>query len=190
MSSRLWLCQGVAAALAVSMAIACTDVNRPTGLTANAVDRNAAAQRTVKVNILDNCDSATYNAAVGPGTCDRAGGIKFPQFINLVGAHQALASYRFAPAGFTVHVGQTIAAMNMGGETHTFTRVSSFGGGLVPLLNQLSGNNTVVPECLTIPGSEFLAPGQTDVESVDAPGTALFQCCIHPWMRAVVQVVP
>lgn len=190
MSSPTWLCQGLAAALAVSMAIGCTDVSRPTDLAANDVDRNAAAQRTVSVNMLDNCDSTTYNAAVGPGTCDRTGGIKFQQFLDLVGAHQSFAAYRFAPAAFTVHVGQTIAAMNMGGETHTFTRVANFGGGIVPILNQLSGNNTVAPECLTIPGSEFLAPGQTDVESVDAPGTALFQCCIHPWMRAVVQVVP
>jgi hypothetical protein len=50
--------------------------------------------------------------------------------------------------------------------------------------------STPAPECLTLPGSEFLAPGATDVESVGAPGTANFQCCIHPWMRAVVQVVP
>lgn len=192
MSSRLWLCQGLAASLAAWAAVGCSDVSRPTDLAASsAVDRSVAAtQRVVNVNILDNCDGPTFNAAVGPGTCIRTGGIKFAQFLDLLGEHHTVASYRFAPAGFTVHAGQNIAAVNLGGEVHTFTRVADFGGGIVPILNQLTGDATVAPECLTIPGSEFLSPGATDVESIDAPGTAKFQCCIHPWMRAVVQVVP
>ncbi len=191
MSSRLWLYRGVAAAFAGSMVVACSDISRPTDLATNAVDRSAAAAlRTVNVNILDDCDGPSYNAAVGPGTCDRTGGIKFNQFLSLLTKDQKVDGYRFAPAAFTVHVGQNIAAVDLGGETHTFTRVAAFGGGLVPLLNDLSGNPTPAPECLTLPNSEFLSPGMTDMESVSAPGTALFQCCIHPWMRAVVQVVP
>lgn len=191
MPSRLW-CQGIAAVLVLSTAAACGDVSRPTDLAANSMAVNAAraAQQTVKVNILDNCDGPSFNAAIGAGTCNRTGGIKFGQFLSLLGKHQEVSAYRFSPAGFTVHVGQNIAAVNIGGEVHTFTRVANFGGGLVDLLNGLSGNPTPAPECLTLPGSEFLAPGATDVESVGAPGTANFQCCIHPWMRAVVQVVP
>lgn len=191
MKSRLWLYQGVAAAFAVSTAIGCTDVTPPTEVAATvAVNRNAAALRVMNVNILDNCDGPSFNAAVGPGTCSRTSGINFAQFLNLLGKHQTVSSYRFSPAGFTVHVGQNIAAVDLGGEVHTFTRVADFGGGVVPLLNTLSGNPTPAPECLTLPGSEFLPPGATDVESVGAPGTAKFQCCIHPWMRAVAQVVP
>lgn len=191
MKSRLWLYQGVAAAFAVSTAIGCTDVTPPTEVAATvAVNRNAAALRVVNVNILDNCDGPSFNAAVGSGTCNRTSGINFAQFLNLLGKHQAVSSYRFSPAAFTVHVGQNIAAVDLGGEVHTFTRVADFGGGVVPVLNALSGNPTPAPECLTLPGSEFLPPGATDVESVGAPGTAKFQCCIHPWMRAVAQVVP
>lgn len=191
MPTRLW-CQGVVAVLVVAAATACGDTTRPTDLAGSraTVSGARAAQQTVNVNILDDCDGPSFNAAVGPGTCNRTGGIKFGQFLSLLGKHQEVTSYRFSPAAFTVHVGQNIAAVNLGGETHTFARVANFGGGVVDLLNGLSGNPTPAPECLTLPGSEFLAPGATDVESVGAPGTAKFQCCIHPWMRAVVQVVP
>ena len=191
MPNRLW-CQGVVAVLVVAAATACGDTTRPTDLAASraTVSGARAAQQTVNVNILDNCDGPSFNAAVGPGTCNRTGGVNFGQFLSLLGKHQEVNSYRFSPAGFTVHVGQNIAAVNLGGEVHTFTRVANFGGGVVDLLNGLSGNPTPAPECLTLPGREFLPPGGTDVESVGAAGTANFQCCIHPWMRAVVQVVP
>lgn len=178
--------------LLLSVATACGDTPRPTEVATRSAAVNAAraAQQTVKVNILDNCDGPSFNAAIGPGTCNRTGGIKFGDFLSLLGKHHTVDSYRFSPGGFTVHVGQNMAAVNLGGEVHTFTRVASFGGGIVPLLNDLTGTPTPAPECLTLPGSEFLPPGGTDVESVGAPGTANFQCCIHPWMRAVVQVVP
>jgi plastocyanin len=196
MPSRFWSCHGVGAALAVCAVTACGDASRPTDVTASraaqaaAVSAARSAQQTVKVNILDNCDGPSFNAAIGPGTCIRTGGIKNAQFLSLLAKHHTVESYRFSPAGFTVHVGQNIAAVNLGGEVHTFTRVADFGGGLVPPLNDLTGTPTPAPECLTLPDGEFLPPGATDVESVGAPGTAKFQCCIHPWMRAVVQVVP
>ena len=191
MPSRVW-CQGVAAVLVLSVATACGDTTRPTEVAARsvAVDAARAVQQTVKVNMLDNCDGPSFNAAIGAGTCIRTGGIKVGDFLSLMGKHHVVDAYRFSPAAFTVHVGQNMAAVNLGGEVHTFTRVAAFGGGIVPLLNDLAGTLTPAPECLTLPGSEFVAPGGTDVESVGAPGTADFQCCIHPWMRVVVQVVP
>ncbi|HTL95068.1 MAG TPA: hypothetical protein VL157_05970 [Gemmatimonadaceae bacterium] len=191
MPSRLW-CQEVAAVLVISAVAACGDASRPTDVAAStaAVSAARAAQQTVKVNILDNCDGPSFNAVIGPGTCNRTGGIKNAQFFSLLAKHHTVESYSFSPAAFTVHVGQNIAAVNLGGEVHTFTRVAAFGGGIVPPLNDLTGTPTPAPECLTLPESEFLAPGATDVESVGTPGTANFQCCIHPWMRAVVQVVP
>ena len=36
---------------------------------------------------------------------------------------------------------------NLGGETHTFTRVKKFGGGFVAWLNAASGNPEPAPEC-------------------------------------------
>jgi hypothetical protein len=68
-----------------------------------------------------------------------------------------------------------------GGELHTFTRVQNFGGGIVPLLNDLSGNPVVAPECAALgnpaAGSTALPAGKTQ-----------FQCCIHPWMRTTIEV--
>jgi plastocyanin len=133
----------------------------------------------------DVCDSATFNAAVGPGTCVRPGGMKFDQFIAELTRHGHVQGYDFSPPAFKVNPGQTIAATNNGGEVHTFTRVAVFGGGIVPLLNQLSGNAVVAPECTALTAADFVAPGTEFDTSVDGPGTVLFQCCIHPWMRAI-----
>lgn len=66
------------------------------------------------------------------------------------------------------------------------TRVAAFGGGIVPLLNELSGNLTVAPECTQLDPDDFVEPGGTYTAPIDASGTLLFQCCIHPWMRTVV----
>ena len=50
-----------------------------------------------------------------------------------------MCSWRFAPSPVTMRVGQRLVATNHGGETHTFTEVEAFGGGIVPELNQLTG---------------------------------------------------
>ena len=49
-----------------------------------------------------------------------------------------------------VSVGQTLVAINRGGEEHTFTEVEHFGGGFAPLLDNLSGNPDPAPECLQL----------------------------------------
>lgn len=46
-----------------------------------------------------------------------------------------------------VSEGTSLPVMNTGGELHTYTEVEDFGGGVVPMLNQLSGKTTVTPEC-------------------------------------------
>jgi hypothetical protein len=83
---------------------------------------------------------------------------------------------------------------NTGGETHTFTKVTAFGGGLVPVLNVLSGN--LVP-AVPAPGVNVFATfvpaggqatGSSGPGGVLTPGQNLFECFIHPWMRAVVTV--
>src|SRR2546428_86823 len=47
----------------------------------------AAVRSEISLNILDACDAATFNAAVGPGTCQRPGGMKFDQFIAELTKH-------------------------------------------------------------------------------------------------------
>jgi hypothetical protein len=99
----------------------------------------------------------------------------------------------------------------MGGETHTFTEVERFGGGIVPALNAAAGFPSLAPECSSgaldgkllngiqtlVPAAGFLAsvvpPGGqfTDTETADDLGhPVLYQCCIHPWMHEVITVDP
>ena len=85
-------------------------------------------------------------------------------------------------------VGQMLMATNKGGETHTFTEVDEFGGGIVDQLNQLSGLTTVAPECSALTPRDFLAPGASSREVEEEAGVEKYQCCIHPWMRAQVRI--
>jgi plastocyanin len=151
--------------------------NRP--LTARAeVQRN--------VSLMDACDPTTFNAAVGPGSCVRGGGMTFQQFLAELQAHGSVGAWHFAPTVVNASVGQTLLATNRGGEVHTFTEVEHFGGGIVPVLNQLSGNTTVAPECQHLEADDFVAPGHTYSEEIEEAGTENYQCCIHPWMRLTV----
>lgn len=152
-----------------------------------------------KIAMVDNCDPATFNAAIGPGTCaptphkldttfaDFVGLLFSPLAANVIG-HPA---WQFAPGLISVSAGQTVRVTNAGGEDHTFTEVTDFGGGFVPLLNGVGGPAGTVPlvqagACLASP--EIVGPGSTAEITGLAPGVHKFQCCIHPWMRAVVVV--
>ena len=111
----------------------------------------------------------------------------FTAIIDQLTAMGEVGAWRFAPSNnVQAQVGQTLLAINRGGEVHTFTEVEEFGGGVVPLLNQLSHNTEVAPECLALAPSDFIPPGGTARDEVEEPGTERYQCCIHPWMRAVV----
>src|ERR1043165_2023585 len=66
----------------------------------NAVPTNAA------VSMQDQCDSTSFNAAVGAGTCNKAGTVTLAAFNAELAATQMVAAWRFVPAAFTVRVGQ------------------------------------------------------------------------------------
>jgi plastocyanin len=143
----------------------------------------------IKVDMLDRCDSATFNAALGPGTCTRPRGMTFQAFIDELTATKSVRAWRFVPSRFEAELGDSVVAINRGGEVHTFTNVANFGGGIVPMLNQLSGLPDVAPECAALEEDDFVPPGGKYFEEAFAtPGIARFQCCIHPWMRAVAKV--
>jgi plastocyanin len=137
----------------------------------------------------DQCDPASFNAALGSGTCTKQGTITFTQFNNELSATHQVAAWRLVPSAFSIKVGQSITATNDGGEKHTFTEVKAFGGGIVPALNSASGNTQEAPECAALSASDMVAAGATfRTDAAMDVGTELYQCCIHPWMRATVTV--
>lgn len=153
-----------------------------------------------KIALVDNCDPATFNAFIGPGTCATTPhrhdtpfleflGLLFSPLANNIIGHPA---WQFSPGYISVRAGQTVRATNAGGEDHTFTEVTAFGGGFVPPLNGVGGPSGTVPlvpapACLS-PAATVVAPGATVQIKGLSPGVHKFQCCIHPWMRAVVDV--
>lgn len=137
-----------------------------------------------QVQILDNCDGPSFNAAIGPGTCIRNGGLSFEHFIAAL-AKGGAPSWRFSPGQLKVEAGGTITANNRGGEFHTFTPVAAFGGGCVPPLNM---GMSPVPEC-GIPGifgTTGVGPGASLTTGPLGAGTQRFMCLIHPWMKTTV----
>lgn len=177
----------LAATTVAALLAACSDTATLGGPEPTAPAAARADEGTRRIEILDACDPTSFDAAIGAGTCTRPGGLSFTSFIDQLTAKGEVDAWRFAPASnVQTRVGGTLLAINRGGEVHTFTEVKEFGGGIVPVLNQLSHNTTVAPECLALVPSDFIPPGSTASEEVEAAGTERYQCCIHPWMRAVV----
>ena len=160
----------------------CDDAARP--MAPQLESKTAATERLVQM--MDACEPESFNAAVGPGTCIRQGGLVFSKFLALLGKHQKVGAWHFAPSSINARVGQGLVASNKGGEVHTFTEVEEFGGGIVPPLNTLSGNPVPAPECLALAPGDFVPPGGTFTDEVEEAGVEQYQCCIHPWMRATV----
>ena len=151
----------------------------------------SAASATRQVQALDDCDPATFNAALGSGTCVKNGGTTFSEFIAQLLAQGRAPAWRFAPGQLKLGAGGMLEAHNSGGEVHTFTEVANFGGGCIQALNDLLGL-TPVPECAGFPGGAFAAtavpPGGTVTTKPLTPGIHRFQCLIHPWMRTTATV--
>jgi hypothetical protein len=150
-----------------------------------------AVQGDKKIRLLDDCEPISFNAVVGPGTCVGNGHTTFDEFIAELAATQDVHKWRNQPSQMQLNIGRPTLIENRGGEDHTFTEVVEFGGGAVEALNGISGNPEPAPECLD--PLNLIHPG-TVVEgptagSSDLPvGTHRFQCCIHPWMRTVIDV--
>jgi plastocyanin len=141
------------------------------------------------VALADQCDAATFNAALGAGTCNTNGSTTFAQFNSELNAQHSVAAWRFEPTALTANLGQTIVVTNTGGEVHTFTEVEDYGGGIVPSLNTASNNPTEAPECAALTQEDFIQAGATTTEGPETSvGTEKYQCCIHPWMRATVTI--
>ena len=171
-------------------ALACTDAPAPTTpatasrqLVGLSADRSADDARTL--HMYDSCDPATFNAVFNdPTICIKQGHVPFDRFIGELTQTQHAAQWRFVQQNVELTPGASVFALNEGGEVHTFTRVAQFGGGILPLLNDLSGHPTPAPECTTLEPDDFVAPGALYTAELNADAVQHFQCCIHPWMRA------
>ena len=139
------------------------------------------------VVMRDDCDPADPGWTPTGGCALQSGDVNLAEFneelisplsASVIG-HQA---WRNDPPYLQVHTDQDVKVTNRGGRVHTFTEVAEFGGGRVPPLNQ---GLAPAPECAT---AANMPPGaSSDVTGLSA-GNHRFQCCIHPWMRAVVKV--
>ena len=161
-------------------------------LALSAASTTTAASSHRQVQALDDCDPASFNAALeNPNACVKSGGTTFDEFIGQLVTMGRAPAWRFAPAQMKLATGGSIDAYNRGGEFHTFTEVANFGGGCVDVLNQILGL-TAVPECANagvLFATTGIAPGG-ELEGAPLPsGTHRFECLIHPWMRTTV-VVP
>ena len=151
---------------------------------------SSAVSSSRQVVIRDDCDPATFNAVVGPGTCVKDGGTTFSEFVDQLITQGRAPAWRFAPDHLSLASGGTVEARNIGGETHTFTEVANFGGGCIGFLNDLLGLSPV-PECAGFPDGLFGAtavPAGGTITVTLAPGIHRFECLIHPWMRTTVDV--
>ena len=191
---------GVIAGVATALLIGCSDSTRtPAGPTASSLSNNTGsgvsatamgahggAQRVI--DLFDACDPETFNAVLGAGACLRNGGVRFENFLELLSRHHSVGAWHMTPPQTHLDEGDVLMAVNHGGETHTFTEVDEFGGGIVPDLNARMGLTNVAPECTTLAPGDFIRPGGQTSETEDEEGVEKYQCCIHPWMRAEVTI--
>jgi hypothetical protein len=152
-----------------------------------------AVQGDKKIRLLDDCEPTTFNAVLGDGACIGNGHTTFAEFIAELEETQDAHKWRNQPGSMHLNVGRSTLIENRGGEVHTFTPVAAFGGGFIPDLNGISGNPVPAPECLNFGSISFIPAGGVEegptAGSSDLPvGISRFQCCIHPWMRTVIEV--
>lgn len=147
-----------------------------------------ADQRVVKGQ--DDCDPVTFTAAGIP--CIGDGRTTIQDLIAGAQAGVAVDKWDFSRPDFNIDAGGTITFVNEGGEAHTFTRVDAFGDGCIAVVNPGGViDNPAVSDCATFnPATDprVVPPGGSQTVTGLAPGTALFQCIIHPWMRSTVDV--
>jgi hypothetical protein len=149
---------------------------------------------------VDACDPASFNAALGFVACVGNGDVTFAEFVAALQEDRAIDEWAFDPNQLDVVAGQPVVVKNIGGETHTFTKVAAFGPGVVPFLNQLvfGVSGPPRPEFLpfnpaTNPTLNLVPAGGTLTLTTGAGkqlslGTNLVECGIHPWMRTVITV--
>jgi len=147
-----------------------------------------AAANPSKVLASDAC-SPSFNVLFNdPTICNRNGGTPVDVFLQQLGQNKSAGAWHFSPKHVNVDVGDSLTVVNRGGETHTFSEVSQFGGGgIVPPLNQILFG-TPNPPLFFDPNNVTFIPAGGQETITPTPGTHLFICAIHPWMEDTVVV--
>src|SRR4051794_11768112 len=158
---------------------------------------NALAQSalpsTAQVVALDECDPATFNAALGDGFCHNVALGKATTLGDLFAKAAAGTpdkNWDFEPDNVTIKNGGSVVLTDQGGEPHTFTEVKKFGGGFIDGLNS---GEAAVPECqggfdnIDVAKTRVLQGSKLEIDNL-SKGDHHYQCCIHPWMRMTVTV--
>lgn len=157
--------------------------------------RDSGRSGNRQIAMLDDCDKR--DPAWGPiGGCTKRGDVtveEFREFLNsplyptTVVGHPAWANQ---PSYVKLVEGRRIRVSNEGGRLHTFTKVAEYGGGRAPD-PALNKGLVMAPECALLPGmvdrSAVPPGGRLELKDL-AEGDHKFQCCLHPWMRALVKV--
>jgi plastocyanin len=151
------------------------------------------ASSVAQIVALDECDPATFNAALGPDFCKNVTLGAFTTLDNLFAEAAAGTpdpNWDFEPDVLNIKEGSTVSVVDQGGEPHTFTEVAQFGGGFIDGLN---GGQTIAPECsggfgnIAVARTRILQGSHVEITGL-SKGEHLFECCIHPWMRVKVEV--
>jgi plastocyanin len=150
----------------------------------------AASANPSEIYASDAC-SPSFNVALGdPTICNRNGGTPFDVFIQQLAQNGFAGAWHFSAPHVQVNEGDSLTVENRGGETHTFSEVSQFGGGgIVDELNLILFG-TATPPTFFIGPLNFVPPGEeaTISASTLTTGTHRFICAIHPWMEETVVV--
>jgi hypothetical protein len=150
-----------------------------------------AGDRVVRVR--DACDPSSFNAAIGPGTCERSSSgkrVDFGEFFETLADRGSHSKWYFKSGGSTIRRGDDLVVrLDQGGEFHSFTEVAQYGPGCVPEINAVLGlSGPPAADCALMMQS-FVAPGaeQTEVSGLSS-GVHRFECLIHPWMQTTITV--
>jgi plastocyanin len=153
----------------------------------------------VQVVALDECDPDTFNAALGEGGTGFCHNVALSalgfattldELFRKAAAGTPDPGWDFEPDQVTIRKDTILSVVDQGGEPHTFTEVSRFGGGFV---NDLNHGEPTVPECdggfsnVAVARTRIVQGSHLDITGL-SKGKHLFQCCIHPWMRMEVDV--
>jgi plastocyanin len=166
------------------------------GLVALPASADARGVHVRKMRLQDNCDPVTFNAAFGDGICVPHGNGRtttLPEFLAKLNPQDfGHEKWNNHPDELDLKLGDEISVVVRGGEGHTFTEVDAFGAGcFLPINDALGLTDPPTPEkCGEYFANTSVAANGASTLTVSGltPGTHLFMCEIHPWMRTVVEV--